>query len=719
VSEASFPGPGPDGEQPPPGLPARDEAVEAAASQQDGQGPRPVVPEGGTGGESAGLADDARAASPAGVPEDDWDGDAEMAAYIADLEAGRARIPEEWEIEGPAATISLGDAADVDLVELAAMLGPDGLGGEVFARDRSADAMRPGPVLAALTEQAAGDLGRLTDNQVLGAMSAARRLAARAAYLELTAVAEFTRRREAQLEAATAAKVPRGCRDGEFPDAELGVELVTSQNAARDQMDLATDLPARLPRTWAALGAGLIDEYRSRLIWRPTRHLSDADAAYADELLAALAPGLRYDQLARKAVAIAMKLDPEAFKRGKDKERRHRQRVVAGREESGNAFLAGRELAIEDALASKAHIDALAVALRRGGLPGTLQRLRVLAFNDLTQGRNPLDRLTNPEPADNAATASRRAGPAAGGQPRGDADPADGSTGDGREQSPPPGREPGRDAGSSGDGQTGHHGTDTGDGDDDASWDGCPDMPEWQHERRGTREDDDHDGAGPPPGPPAPFPALINLTIPAGTAFGWSAAPGEAGGWGLTDPEETRRLLQAASMHPRTRWCLTLLAPDGTAAAHGCARGPHPWIPPPDSAARNRDGPDEQQAAALADFLRGLNIIFTPIAKGSCDHANAENRYTPSRKLGHLVRARTATCPAPGCGAHAYHNDLDHTVAYPAGPTDECNIAPPCRRHHRVKQAPGWKLEQPEPGVMRWTTPAGRSYTTQPTVYDA
>ena len=49
------------------------------------------------------------------------------------------------------------------------------------------------------------------------------------------------------------------------------MELVTSPNAARDQMDLATDLQTRLPRTWAALGAGLIDEYRARLIWRPTR----------------------------------------------------------------------------------------------------------------------------------------------------------------------------------------------------------------------------------------------------------------------------------------------------------------------------------------------------------------------------------------------------------------------------------------------------------------
>ena len=48
-------------------------------------------------------------------------------------------------------------------------------------------------------------------------------------------------------------------------------------------------------------------------------------------------------------------------------------------------------------------------------------------------------------------------------------------------------------------------------------------MTQWQHERRGTAEDDDHpDSGGVPSGPPAPFPALINLTVPAGTA---SAGP--------------------------------------------------------------------------------------------------------------------------------------------------------------------------------------------------
>jgi hypothetical protein len=109
----------------------------------------------------------------------------------------------------------------------------------------------------------------------------------------------------------------------------------------------------------------------------------------------------------------------------------------------------------------------------------------------------------------------------------------------------------------------------------------------------------------------------------------------------------------------------------------------------------------------------------SPIARGGCDHRDFEDRYTPSRRLGHLVRARTSTCIAPGCGAQAHHCDLDHTIPWPVGITCQCDLSPGCRRHHRVKQAPGWQLAQPEPGIMRWTTPSGRVYTTRPTVYDA
>ena len=236
-------------------------------------------------------------------------------------------------------------------------------------------------------------------------------------------------------------------------------------------------------------------------------------------------------------------------------------------------------------------------------------------------------------------------------------------------------------------------------------------MAEWQHERRGTREDDDHDGPGPPPGPPAPFPALINLTVPAGAAYGWSSAPGKAGGWGLTDADDTRRLLQAASMHPRTRWRVTQLAPDGTAAAHGRARGPRPWIPPPDSSG-TRAGPGTRQAAALAEFLRDLNITLTPIAKGSCDHASREDRYTPSRKLKDLIRARTARCTAPGCDAGAVHCDLDHTLPYPAGITCQCDLAPACTATTGASKHPagGW----PNPNPASCTGPPHPAAATPP-----
>jgi hypothetical protein len=49
----------------------------------------------------------------------------------------------------------------------------------------------------------------------------------------------------------------------------------------------------------------------------------------------------------------------------------------------------------------------------------------------------------------------------------------------------------------------------------------------------------------------------------------------------------------------------------------------------------------------------------------------------------------------------------------------QCNHNPLCRHHHRCKQAEGWWLEQPEPGVLVWRTPAGRTYTTTPTRYAA
>ena len=173
------------------------------------------------------------------------------------------------------------------------------------------------------------------------------------------------------------------------------------------------------------------------------------------------------------------------------------------------------------------------------------------------------------------------------------------------------------------------------------------------------------------------------------------------------DAETARALIEAASRHPRTRWCYTLTGPDGHAIAHACARGTHPWTPPPhsrdqlsrDACGRDgpRDGPDapeDPRPAQLAELLAELNAIPEPIARGTCDHAHREDRYTPSRKLKHLIRARTNRCCAPGCGAQAITSEIDHTIPYPAG------------RDLRGKPRPRLQTPPPRQARTRLETPA-------------
>ena len=93
-------------------------------------------------------------------------------------------------------------------------------------------------------------------------------------------------------------------------------------------------------------------------------------------------------------------------------------------------------------------------------------------------------------------------------------------------------------------------------------------------------------------------------------------------------------------------------------------------------------------------------------------------RYRPGIRLRELVIIRHRTCAFPGCRRPARHCDADHTEPWDdGGLTCECNMTPLCRRHHRAKQAPGWRLDQPEPGILTWTAPHGRTYTSRPEPY--
>ena len=92
-----------------------------------------------------------------------------------------------------------------------------------------------------------------------------------------------------------------------------------------------------------------------------------------------------------------------------------------------------------------------------------------------------------------------------------------------------------------------------------------------------------------------------------------------------------------------------------------------------------------------------------------------EPGYRPSTALDEFVRMRDMTCRFPNCDAPAEYCDVDHTIAWPWGPTHASNLACTCRKHHLLKTFwTGWRDQQHPDGTIVWTSPTGRTYTTQP-----
>ena len=247
-----------------------------------------------------------------------------------------------------------------------------------------------------------------------------------------------------------------------------------------------------------------------------------------------------------------------------------------------------------------------------------------------------------------------------------------------------------------------------------------------------------HDGAadagpapdtGPAGGAAGGFAGRVTLTVPLGTAAGLADRPGELSGLGPVDPWLARDLLRAAARNPATTWCVTVTDEHGHAVGHGCARpepkghgkraGPGPpgfsFIP------ASRDGPPGgygtwrlRVPSAGPDLIVAIDTLDTQ----NCEHRYEARGHDPGVRLRHLSQVRHATCTSPVCRRPARTCDFEHNVPYEAGGrTCLCNGGPKCRHDHRLKQQPGWKVDQLPDGTFRWTTPAGRSYDTEPTRY--
>jgi Domain of unknown function (DUF222) len=248
-----------------------------------------------------------------------------------------------------------------------------------FAHSGPAKDMPPGALMATILNLVSGDDGRgfagLSEDQLVGVISAGRRMESWSAWFSMAATGEFSRRHEG-----------RGGRH-EFAADELADELHLTWNSAAGQMDFARTVAERLPLCFAALRAGLIHPVDLRIIEEETRILSAADAAKADAILAGMAGTMTWGKLRHAAHRLVWDLDPEAVRKRQEAFKRETQ-VRKFREGSGNAGLIARELAADQALASWQHVEQRALDLRAAGVPGSLDELRVRAFLDLLQERD-------------------------------------------------------------------------------------------------------------------------------------------------------------------------------------------------------------------------------------------------------------------------------------------------------------------------------------------
>jgi Domain of unknown function (DUF222) len=532
-----------------------------------------------------------------------------------------------------------------------------------FACGGRLDTCAAGPRLAAAAEQAwQAGLDELPDDELIGLMRAARRLASRAAALELSTVANLAARRQGPGHAGDAPA-------GEQVDAEVAAALTLTPCAAAHLQDVALGT-ARLPAVLAALKTGRIDQRKAEVILSETSALGDIEAAAVAAVVIRDAEWQTTGQLRAATRLLVCYLDPAAVRRRKETALKQ-ARVESWPEPAGTCALAGRDLPAAYAIAADKHVAAAAAWLKAHGLAGSTGQLRAAAFLTLLTGQ-PLESLLPGHPAYHRSAASQLglasrgpAGAAPGPAPAGPATNPATHPGSAPSTSPPSNR------------------------------------------------------SGNPPGNPASGPAgpaltgSVNLTMPLATWLGQAHAPGVVPGFGPLDATDSRALAAMLSRHPATRWCLTLTDAAGHPLAHGCSRA-SPG--PPVSGLGRQPGAPPPAAGPPAGWLAGLRPA--PLHAHPCDHSAGVAGYHPPPRMRHLAHIRNPACVHPGCRRPASQCDLDHALPYHlGGPTCLCNVYPRCRRHHRCKQAPGWRLSRSASGGLTLTTPAGRSYPTRPPAY--
>ncbi|OLT37953.1 hypothetical protein BJF82_09795 [Kytococcus sp. CUA-901] len=112
----------------------------------------------------------------------------------------------------------------------------------------------------------------------------------------------------------------------------------------------------------------------------------------------------------------------------------------------------------------------------------------------------------------------------------------------------------------------------------------------------------------------------------------------------------------------------------------------------------------------VADRLSGHAVSVSPFT------------YRPTASVARFVRARDGVARDPGSGSfgatEAERCELDHIVPFDAGGTTTAdNLQALSRRGHARKTKRQWEVTGDAGGSLRWTSLAGKRYTSDPLDY--
>jgi hypothetical protein len=177
-------------------------------------------------------------------------------------------------------------------------------------------------------------------------------------------------------------------------------------------------------------------------------------------------------------------------------------------------------------------------------------------------------------------------------------------------------------------------------------------------------------------------PVQVNVLVPVETSLGLSNEPAWLDGYGWISAPTTRLLLVDAELR---QVCVQA----GTGQLVDV--GGRDVRPPPT--------PEGLRSALLDMVLHDIPI--------SDIGWRVEPQHDPSDALRRFVELRDRACDGPtGSPVSASRADLDHEVAYPAGPTAAWNLAARGQRTHQLKHY-GWTPLR-TPTSTLWTSPAGQ-----------